>query len=360
MSVEIWREPWRGGFADPRMFLLPGDLRNLAAERGRWPAAPLARLTGMEFAGYDEHETSWKQPVTGWLLSSQGLVPGGLLGVVADFALGSVVGPALPPRTLFSTSEMSFNFLRAATLESREITAVGRLIGVDGRLALSECDLLDADGRELALVTCRNVIGDQLPETEPGPDPGDQAAVDAFIESLAIPPADEHELPDPYLRPPAGEVLGADAWKAGGLAVLRGQLAGEVPHPPIHHLLGVRPTAAEVGEVRFAMPASGWLASGFGSVEGGFLAFLAYSALASAVQTTTAPGVTHVPVDLKINFLRPVYPDPGLGDLTAVGRVVHRGRTLSVADAEVFGVDGRKVAIGRGTSMFLAGDGGAG
>ena len=353
--MEIWREPARGALPDPRLFILPGHLRNLAAERGRWPAAPLARLMGVEFKRGDDREVVWSQPVTPWLLSSQGLVPGGLLGVVADFALGSVVGPQLPPRTLFSTSEMSFNFVRAATLGAKEISAVGRLVGIDGRLALSECDVLDADGRTLAYMTCRNVVGDQLPEAEPGPDLDDQPAVDAFIESLAMPPEEDFDLPDPYLRPALGEVLESSQWAGGGLEVLRAQIAGELPMPPVHHLLGIRPTAAAEGEVSFAMPSSGWLASGFGSVEGGFLAFLAYSALASAIQTTTEPEMAHVPVDLKINFLRPVFPDPALGDLTATGKVVHRGRTLSVADAEVFGVDGKRVAIGRGTSMFLAG-----
>jgi acyl-coenzyme A thioesterase PaaI-like protein len=55
---------------------------------------------------------------------------------------------------------------------------------------------------------------------------------------------------------------------------------------------------------------------------------------------------------LKINLLRPVFPDAELRDLTATGRVIHRGRTLSVADAEVRGVDGQVVAVGRGTSML--------
>ncbi|MDX6273782.1 MAG: hypothetical protein QOJ92_992 [Frankiales bacterium] len=349
---QMWREPSRGAFPDPRLFLLPAALRELAGERGKWPPPPLSRLTGIVYASADEESTVWTQPVTQHLLSSQGTVPGGLLAVIADMALGSVVGRTLPSRTMFSTSEMSFNFTQPATMASGEITAVGSLTVVQGRLALSRCVISGSDGGVLAQATARNVVAKQLPESAPGPDLDDAAAVDAFIDSLALPEAIVDVTPDPYLRATAGVVLPREAWGAGGLAVLQAQIAGELPMPPVHHLTGIRPTAASEGVVSFAMPASGWLASGFPSVQGGFLAFLAYSALASAVQTTTLPGEAHVPVDLKINLLRPVFPDPELRDLTATGRVIHRGRTLSVADAEVRGVDGQVVAVGRGTSML--------
>lgn len=125
--------------------------------------------------------------------------------------------------------------------------------------------------------------------------------------------------------------------------------------PPIHYLTGMRPTSVGDGEASFALPATAWLTSGFGTVQGGFGAMLAYSALASAIQATTEPGTAHVPVDLKINYLRPAYPDPAGRDMVAHGRVVHRGRSLRVADAEVLNPDGKLIAVARGTSMLLPG-----
>lgn len=350
----MWKETPRGASPDPRLFLLPAELRELAGKRGKWPPPPMSRLTGIDYAAADGEHTVWTQPITAHLLSSQGTVPGGLLAVIADMALGSAVGRTLPERTMFSTSEMSFNFTQPATLESGELTAIGSLTVMHGRLALSRCAISGSDGQIFAQGTARNVVARQLPESEPGPDPDDPAAVAAFIDSLAVPEEGDLLTPDPYLRPTAGVVLPREAWAVGGLAVLQAQIAGELPMPPVHHLTGIRPTSASEGLASFAMPASGWLASGFPSVQGGFLAFLAYSALASAIQTTTLPGETHVPVDLKINMLRPVFPDPELRELTAVGHVIHRGRTLSVADAEVRGVDGQIVAVGRGTSMLTA------
>lgn len=351
----LWLEPVRGGLPDPRLWQLSGPMQVLAGQRRRWPVPPMARLLGTRIEGNDGDNVVWTQPVTGWMLSSQGVVPGGLLAVLADMALGSCITRHIPPRTPFSTSEMSFNFVRPATVAGGDLTAVGRAISIDGRLALSECDITDASGHEIAHGTARNVLAEQIPPAEDAPDPDDQAAVDAYIDSLVLPQEPEWELPDPYLRPPVGDVLQGEHWEGGGgLEVLRRQLDGSLAMPPVHHLTGIRPVAVGEGEATFAMPASAWLTSGFASIQGGFVAFMAYSALASAVQTTTEPRMGHVPVDLKVNFLRPVFPDPEGRDMTAVGRVIHRGRNLSVADAEVRNPDGKLVAVGRGTSMLLA------
>jgi uncharacterized protein (TIGR00369 family) len=298
-----------------------------------------------------EH-TLWEQPASGWFLSSQGVIPGGFLAVMADMALSSIVSRHV--RTMFSTSEMSFNFVRPATERSRTLTAEGRFVSATGRLALSEGTITDSSGRVIALATCRNVVGGQARATPDAINFDDAGAVSAFLDSLPDPDPVDAKRASPYLRPVVGEVLPREAWEgATGREVLEGQIAGRIPMPPIHHLTGIRPTTVADGSVEFAMPASMWLTSGFGTVLGGFLAFLGYSALASAIQTTTVPGMAHVPVDLKINFLRPVFADPELRDLTATGHVIHRGRTLSVADAEVRGVDGKLVAVARGTSMFL-------
>ena len=153
-----------------------------------------------------------------------------------------------------------------------------------------------------------------------------------------------------------GEVLDRRTWqRTPGREVLERQIGGELPMPPIHHLTGVRPTATGHGQATFAMPASSWLTSGLGTIQGGFIAMLAYSALASAIQTVIDPSVGHVPIDLKVSFLRPVRADPDGGELVAHGMVAHCGRTLAVADAEVLNADGKPVAVAMGTQMLLPG-----
>jgi uncharacterized protein (TIGR00369 family) len=352
VAEAIWKETPKGGYPDPRIFLLSGADFDLALRRRKFARAPLFYLTGAWITHADDEHTVWEQPASRWFLSSQGVVPGGFLAVIADMALGSIVSRRI--RQMFSTSEMSFNFVRTATEQSRTLIAEGRFVSSTGRLALSEATITDALGAVIAHSTCRNVITAAPPPGETIAS-GDPDAVSAFLDSLPdVEPVDT-TTPDPYLRPVVGEVLPRRVWeRASGREVLEGQIAGSLPMPPIHHLTGIRPTAVDDGYAEFSMPASAWLTSGFRSVLGGFIAFLGYSALASAVQTTTQPGMAHAPVDLKINLLRPVFADPELRDITATGRVIHRGRTLSVADAEVRGVDGKLVAVARGTSMLLA------
>jgi uncharacterized protein (TIGR00369 family) len=139
-----------------------------------------------------------------------------------------------------------------------------------------------------------------------------------------------------------------------GLEVLRGQITGELePPPPIHHLLGIRPTAAEDGRVEMALPCSEWLAQSMGNVQGGFTALLADNALTASVFSTAGAGTAVAPLDLKVNLLRPVLPDGR--ELTARAEVVHRGRTLAISSARIENSEGKPVALATGSSMYLPG-----
>ena len=60
-----------------------------------------------------------------------------------------------------------------------------------------------------------------------------------------------------------------------------------------------------------------------------------------AVITETAPGVPTI--DMRVDYLRPAR----RGDLTAVGKTVRVGKTVSVADVEIRDSMGTLVAVGR-------------
>ena len=55
----------------------------------------------------------------------------------------------------------------------------------------------------------------------------------------------------------------------------------------------------------------------------------------------TAPGVPTI--DMRVDYLRPARQ----GDLTAVGKTVRVGKTVSVADVEIRDSSGTLVAVGR-------------
>ena len=139
------------------------------------------------------------------------------------------------------------------------------------------------------------------------------------------------EGPDPYLRPVSGERIDESEFlKRSGVEILHAQIRGELPLPPLHHLLGIVPTEATLGAASCSMPVSGWLATPFGWPQGGFIVLLADLALALATQTTLAAGEGMASVDIKVNFLRPVAGDGSR--LEARAKVVHRGRSLDRGD----------------------------
>lgn len=353
-TVPVWEEPRRGEYPDPRLWLLTGKDQVKAGFAGRWAKAPMLYLTGINYADANDDGVTWEQPMSPWFLTSQGVVPGGFLAAVADCALGSVISTNLPARTPFSTSELAINFLKAVRVTDGTLIARGRQVHANQRLALSECTIEDAAGAPVLHATSRCVLGEQLPsEVET---PKGAAAVAKYIESIPVWKEPRYPTPHPYLRPVVGEVLPQSTWKRmNGREILERQIDGKLPMPPIHHLTGMRPVATGTGQATFAMPASAWLTSGFGTIQGGFMAMLAYSALASAIQTTTDLHTGHVPIDLKVSFLRPAFPDSNGGELVAHGMVAHRGRNLAVADAEVLNADGKPVAVAMGTQMLLPG-----
>ncbi len=136
-----------------------------------------------------------------------------------------------------------------------------------------------------------------------------------------------------------------------GLEISRALIAEDLPAPPLAHFLGVRQTEADEGMATVVMPASGWLASPSSAVYGGAIAFLADVSLSIAVGNTAPPRTASSPLDLKVNFLRPVFPDGR--ELVAKARVTHRGRTLAVASTEIFNSNNKRVAVATASVLIL-------
>jgi uncharacterized protein (TIGR00369 family) len=95
------------------------------------------------------------------------------------------------------------------------------------------------------------------------------------------------------------------------------------------------------------LPASLRLRNDWGTVYGGVLALMAKSAGAAAVQCTADPGTGFTALDIKVNLLRAVPADGR--ELRATGTMLHRGKRLAIANAEVPHGDDR-VAVLTGTT----------
>jgi uncharacterized protein (TIGR00369 family) len=341
LEPAIWTEPVRGGFPDPRILGLPGIEQIRSYLQGRLPPPPPFHLMGLRMTGVAEGAVTFTMPASGWLLPPAGFIQLGVLAILADAALGCSIQTALPPGQPYATSDLSLTFLRPLPADGGTITSLGRLIHTGSSLAVAETLMEDGAGRPIAHGTTRCFL---LPRIHPAPDPG--------VFPTGDPPA---TLPDdPYLRPVAGRPLTQGEWdELSGVEVLEGLGTGRLPAPPISHLTGMRVLEAEAGRATFGLPASAWLTSPTGLIQGGAIALLGDTVMAMAAQSTCPPRTTATPLDLKVNYVRPVPADGR--ELIGRGAVTHRGRTMAIATAEIDNADGKRVAVATGTALIRPG-----
>ena len=139
--------------------------------------------------------------------------------------------------------------------------------------------------------------------------------------------------------------------EVSGRDLLEAALRGAAPPPPYVRLLNMRFIAVSDGSATFEMPATVDLYNPNNVVHGGALTSLADSAMGFAVFSTLAPGETFTTAELHVNFLRPVTADSGM--LRSIGRVVHRGQQLAVAEAEVLDQQNQLIARASSTNVIL-------
>jgi uncharacterized protein (TIGR00369 family) len=140
------------------------------------------------------------------------------------------------------------------------------------------------------------------------------------------------------------------------LELARRVIAGELPQPPIARLLGFTLTAIAAGHARIEFAADERHANPLGTLHGGILGDIADAAMGMAYAATLAEGESFTTLELKINFLRPVW----RASLVAEGTVVHQGRTVGLTECSITDEKGRLVARATSTCLTLRGEQAAG
>ncbi len=124
-------------------------------------------------------------------------------------------------------------------------------------------------------------------------------------------------------------------------------LRGEIPPPPVARLIGFRLVSIEPGRAVIELEAGEPHANPMGTLHGGILCDIADAAMGMAYASTLDDGESFTTLELKINFLKPVWK----ARLQAVGTVVRRGRTIGLAQCDV--IDENQDLIARATSTCL-------
>src|SRR5262249_6547373 len=133
------------------------------------------------------------------------------------------------------------------------------------------------------------------------------------------------------------------------LDTIRRTIAGELPLAPFPSLVGLKLTDVEPGRARLELEVDARHANPMGTMHGGVPCTLADSAMGIAYASTLGDGESFTTLELKINFLRPVWS----GRLVAEGVVVQRGRTIGLAECTLTDDQGRIVGRASSTCMTL-------
>jgi uncharacterized protein (TIGR00369 family) len=131
---------------------------------------------------------------------------------------------------------------------------------------------------------------------------------------------------------------------------------GELPPPPIATLIGFSIASIEPGLAVMEMEAGPQHANPMGTLHGGVLCDLADAAMGMAYASSLDEGETFTTLELKINFLKPVW----TGKLRAEGRVISGGRSVGLVECDVRDSKDRLVAHATSTCMTLRGEAAAG
>ena len=127
--------------------------------------------------------------------------------------------------------------------------------------------------------------------------------------------------------------------------------SGEIK-PPAAELVGFRMLSFADGESRFEMDAGRRHHNPMGTVHGGILCTLADSAMGMAFASTLEEGETFTTLEIKVNYLRPVFEEK----LFAIAKVVHRGRSVGMVECDVTTENGKLVARAVSTCSVLRGE----
>lgn len=133
---------------------------------------------------------------------------------------------------------------------------------------------------------------------------------------------------------------------------LRKAVVKGVPPSPIARLLGFKLASLRKGRAVIEFRAAEQHFNPMGTLHGGVLCDIADAAMGMSHAAMLKDGETSTTLELKINFLKPVW----AGKLRAVGRVVKAGRTITLTECDVFNDKKKLVARATSTLMTLRGE----
>lgn len=139
--------------------------------------------------------------------------------------------------------------------------------------------------------------------------------------------------------------------KMSGMDYMQGMLAGKFAGPPIAETLNYHLHSVDEGTATFHGTPEFPHLNPMGAVHGGWYGTLLDSCMGCAVMTIVPKGRFYTTLEFKINITRAI---PVGMEIQATGTIQHKGRSTSVANSEIRGLEnGRLYATGSTTCIIL-------
>ena len=133
---------------------------------------------------------------------------------------------------------------------------------------------------------------------------------------------------------------------------LKKMASGEIPGSPAAQVLGFNVVEVEEGRVVVELDATERLHNPMGTLHGGILCDIADAAMGYAFASTLADDELFSTVELKLNFLKPIFK----GKLRAEGKLIKKGASIGLLECYIFDHKQSLVAHSTSTCMVLKGN----
>jgi uncharacterized protein (TIGR00369 family) len=130
----------------------------VAVRDGQLPPAPIQQLIGMRLAEVEAGRAVWELAPGEQHYNPIGTAHAGVAATLLDSAMACAVHSTLPQGKGYTTLEFKLNLVRAVTVKSGTLRAIGRVVHGGKSTATAEARLEDAAGTLYAHATTTCII----------------------------------------------------------------------------------------------------------------------------------------------------------------------------------------------------------
>jgi uncharacterized protein (TIGR00369 family) len=152
-----WRDPITTQATATSM---PGLAYWRAVADGHLPSPPIGELMQMHVVAVDSGRITFSCRPDASMYNTLGMVHGGMVCTLLDTATGCALHTTLPEGVGYTTVEIKVNYLKAVTVASGTLTAVGTVVKAGSRIGFTEGKVTDASGKLVATATTTLLVFD--------------------------------------------------------------------------------------------------------------------------------------------------------------------------------------------------------